>query len=322
MPVATRATPEASADLILGMATGYRASDIAPFVRSLHPSGYRGRCRIVVNPQDTDAQRLLAAHGVETVIVGAPYRWLWETARRARLGRGVTRALEFVALRALQPFGRSSSRPSAMRLYRRLAPVHPTALRYFIYLEQLLEAQQAGVRRVLLADTRDLIFQRDPFDGAPNRGLVGFLEERSESIGSSDVNATWMRACYGEAELAALADRPIFCSGTILGERDAMVSYLRVLTSEIAAVAGRRFVSPSGFDQACHNHLLHHEAVPFTALENGASPVMHLSLRPAERLRFSATGELLNDDGGVVAMVHQWDRHPDRFRAIIERLLV
>jgi hypothetical protein len=311
-----------SHNLILGIATGYTARDIEPFVVSLRRSGFRGRCRIFVSPADADAHALLAKHGIEVGVVASMYARLWQMSRRLHLGHRATRGLESALLRALEPLSRSTA-AGARRLYRELAPIHATGFRYLLYLEHLRDPGFLGVDRVFLADTRDLIFQRDPFDTVqPDHRITMFLEERSMTIGACLANSNWVRQCYGEPGLAAIADRPIFCSGTMLGDRDAMVTYLDALIREIAHAAGRRFVSPSGFDQACHNHLLYGTPpVPFVASENGAGVVMQLAHRPADRLAFSPDGELLNDDGAVVPVVHQWDRHAEAFRPMLDRLV-
>ncbi len=311
-----------SHNLILGIATGYTARSIEPFVVSLRRSGFRGRCRIFVSPSDADARALLEKHGIEVGLATSTYARLWRVSRQLHLGHRATRGLESALLRALEPLSRSTAAP-ARRLYRGLAPIHATGFRYLLYLEHLLDPGFPRVDRVFLADTRDVIFQRDPFDTTPSgHGITMFLEERSMTIGACLANSGWVRQCYGESGLAAIADRPIFCSGAMLGDRDVMVTYLDALIGEIAHAAGRRFVSPSGFDQACHNHLLHRAPpVPFVASENGAAAVVQLAHRPADRLEFSPDGELLNDDGAVVAVVHQWDRHADAFRPMLDRLL-
>lgn len=308
-------------NLILGMAAGYSQRDLEPFVISLGRSGYRGRCRIFVNHADAEAQAFLFQHGIEVGLAPSSYDRLWQTARRLGLGHRVTRALESTLLRALEPLSRSAS-ARVRRSYRALAPIHATGLRYLLYLEYLSDPVSPPVDRVFLADTRDLIFQSDPFAAArTSQGLTMFLEERSMTIGACLANARWMSACYGAAGLAAIADRPIFCSGTMLGDRDAIVRYLRVLIREITHVAGRRFVEASGFDQACHNHLLYGALkIPFVSADNGTSVVMQLAHRASGDIRFSADGQVLNDDGSVVPVVHQWDRHGARFQTMLDRL--
>jgi hypothetical protein len=304
------------------MAAGYGRRELEPFVVSLRRSRFRGRCRIFVSPADAEAQALLTTHGIEVDLVTSMYDRLWLVSRRLHLGHRATRVLESTLLRALEPIGRSTA-TRARRFYRELAPIHATGFRYLLYLEHLLDPGFPRVDRVFLADTRDLIFQRDPFDTTQSSsGITMFLEEHSVTIGACLANSGWMRQCYGDAGLAAIADRPIFCSGTMLGDRDAMVIYPEALIREIVHVAGRRFVAPCGFDQACHNHLLHGlSPVPFVASENGAAAVMQLAHRRRDRLMFSSDGELLNDNGSVVPVVHQWDRHADAFQPMLDRLL-
>jgi hypothetical protein len=238
-------------------------------------------------------------------------------ARFLRLPHQVTRLLEFLALRALQPL---ATREGTRDLYARLAPLDRTALRFLLYRSFLAGPKGAGVRQIYLLDVRDLFFQRNPFDfPVPEQGLVCFLEESGMTIGACNINSIWVQSCYGASGLAAIADRGILCSGATYGERGAIELYLDAMIREIAKVAGRRFVPHQGLDQGCHNHLLYRAPpAPFIALENGVGPVIHLVHRRTGRLVFSPDNLLLNDAGQVIPIVHQWDRHVPAFRATID----
>jgi hypothetical protein len=311
--------PENPEQLILGIAGGLEVPALEPFVLSLRRSGYRGRTRLFVERKDRKAREFLVRHGIEVEEFAAAREPVLAFAGALHLPHWAARLLELGCLRALQPLaGRSWGRA----LYARLAPLDVTALRYVLYRLCLAGPAGAGVRQVFLVDTRDVIFQSAPFDfAAPAEGLVCFFEDASMPIGRCAVNSTWVQACYGRAELAALRQRGIFCSGATFGERAAVERYLDAMITEIARVAGWRFVSPRGFDQACHNHLLHlSPPAPFAGRENGAGPVINLSHRPAQRLAFSPEGLLLDDAGRVVPVVHQWDRHAASFQEALARL--
>lgn len=307
--------------LILGIAHGLDARTLEPFVHSLTQSGYDGRVRILLGRGDDTTRAFLESRGVEVEVFPAIHERLRSAAAAVRLPRVAIRALEYASLRVLAPLAGSSATPRSMSLYTRVAPLDATAIRYPLYRACLAGPAGHGVRRALLVDTRDVIFQGDPFAGAPADGIAGFHEESSWPIGRCDVNATWLRACYGPRVLKALADRPIFCSGTVLGERGALLRYLDAMTREIARVAGRRFVSPRGFDQACHNFLLHGTLpAPLTAYPNGHGAVMHLGHRATTDITFDPHGRVLGDDGRVVPIVHQWDRHAAIFGPVLDRL--
>jgi hypothetical protein len=50
--------------------------------------------------------------------------------------------------------------------------------------------------------------------------------------------------------------------------------------------------------------------------ENLAGPVVHLGGLKREEVLLNATGKLVNQDGTVINVVHQYDRHKD-----VEQLL-
>ena len=75
-------------------------------------------------------------------------------------------------------------------------------LRYWAALRYLeaARARHAG-RRVLLADCRDVIFQRDPFTIAhePARPLVVFMEDFLRDFNNSGINLGHVLPCFGKA---------------------------------------------------------------------------------------------------------------------------
>ena len=307
--------------LILGIAQGYEARMLEPFVLSLQRSGYRGRCRIFVEAADVEAQAYLTAHGIEVESFNSIYARLQEASQTLRIPHAMRRFLEYLALRALAPLATHGG-ARARVAYTKIAPLHPAPLRFLFYHACLTGPVGAGVRRVLLMDTRDTIFQRDPFDyPVPDGGLVVSFEEAPWSIGRCDFNREWIRGVYGDKEVRTLAARGVYNSGAILGDAAALIVYIRVMIGEIARAAGRRFVPGQGLDQAVHNHLLHlAPPVPFTSLANGTAPVVHLSRREEEQLVFSPDGFLLNNDGEIVHIVHQWVRYPDAFASAVAKL--
>jgi hypothetical protein len=307
--------------LILGAAQGYDARALEPFAVSLGRSGYQGRCRIFVESHDRAAQAFLAAHKIEVETFDSAHARLFAAARVLRAPHALARLVQFLALRALQPLAtRGGAR--ALRLYGRTAPLGPAAIRYLFYHGCLTSPDAAGVRRVLLADTSDVIFQRDPFSTpVPSDGLLASFEEAPWSIGTCSVNSVWVRGCYGNTGLRRLADRGIYNCGLTLGGVDAMIRYLRALIREMARSAGWRHVPQQGVDQACQNYLFHLDPpAPLTSCANGVAPFVHLYYRKPGRLAFSLDGELLNDNGDVVNVVHQWVAHPEVFAPMIAKL--
>ena len=199
--------------------------------------------------------------------------------------------------------------------------------RYLIYRHYLasLPAVRAPSQRVwvLISDTRDVVFQLDPFhaivksDSLAARGmpppldrnpLMVAIESDTQRIGTCRYNRYMISFCYGAEELERLSHRVISCSGTTLGTLRSMSTYLDRMAAEIVD-RNKQHCN----DQGLHNYLLHHDlerhltVVP-RHVEN--STLCTVGYVPAEQLRMDEGGRLLNAAGRVCAIVHQFDRFP------------
>ena len=208
----------------------------------------------------------------------------------------------------------------------------------------------------MVIDTRDVFFQSDPFAslGDPSNAThdLMFVEEvashtstmpgsphRATDLGRSARFRSHTEPCYGAAAVGAseLADRPMLCSGTVIGTRGGMHRFLTVLVDEFRKNngAGRpECRSPSTTDQWTMNHLYYRgrfgSARTTRTLPWGTGPVLTVgtpcvdsAIRGAPRERTgrmdmmvfdNGTGLILNPheaEGSacrVAPVVHQYDR--------------
>ncbi len=292
--------------LVLGAYTGLPARLIEPFARSLRAGGFRGRFVVFAGRCDDEEKNRLRELADVVVDVDAEYprpaaamlrllRWLRST-------RGLRRI--YPAAFSLLTGGSSERR---RRLEFHLEGLQ--SLRYSHY-ERYLAALDADPDSVLLTDLRDVAFQRDPF-AEPVAGLELYLEDDSVRIGRDSFNTRWIRSLYGGDELERLRDKPVSCSGTVVGDGAAIRAYLQAMTAEIA---GRR--RPLGsHDQGIHNYLLHRGRLsPATVIANGTGRV--LTLGKMRSYETAPDGAVLNSDGTVPAILHQWDRHTELARHV------
>lgn len=292
--------------MILGAHTGIPPRLIEPFARSLRACGFEGAFVVFTGlsgEREKDELRKLADVVVD---VDPDYRRLPAAVQRSLYFLRSTRGLR----RAYPPLfsmlaGRSLDRRRSLEFH--LEGLQ--SLRYSHY-RRYLAGLETLPDAVLLTDLRDVAFQRDPFED-PVTGLELYLEDDSVRIGSESFNARWIRNLYGAAELERLGDHPASCSGTIVGTGAAVLAYLDAMTGEIA-----RHRRPLGsHDQAIHNALLHdgHLGV-VTVVRNGEGRV--LTLGKMSSYETAPDGPVLNADGSVPAVLHQWDRHA----ALVERV--
>jgi hypothetical protein len=197
----------------------------------------------------------------------------------------------------------------------RLAHLPYNALRYFLYLDFLREAD-ASVGRVLLSDVRDVVFQRDPFAFPWPAGLNCALEDQRMTLGACPHNSHWIRTHLGGDALDAVREAPISCSGTTVGDREAVVRYLEILTARLLPFNGGKRMA--GYDQGVHNVLIRTGALGAPALHGNDGPILTLGYTRGEPAT-DDDGRVLNQSGEPAFIVHQYDRKPGLFRLIREQ---
>lgn len=82
--------------------------------------------------------------------------------------------------------------------------------------------------------------QADPFESiSPLSGkdesvvVHAFEEDQSMTIGKCGVNSNWIRGCFGSAELGKVANRPISCSGFLVGRREGVIAYVNEMARSV-----------------------------------------------------------------------------------------
>jgi hypothetical protein len=293
-----------SRSVILGAHTGLPARSLEPFVRSLRATKFNGSLCIVAG--HCDAVQLEQLRGLADCVVdveddySSELRFMRRFLGYLRRQRGLRRTYP----PAFEAVARASTERAALRRWSCLE-YHLEglqALRYLHY-HRFLVAHAPDADVVMLSDLRDVVFQRDPFT-EPVDGLELYLEDASVRLGEDAFNTRWIRDLFGSAELEAMRGRPVSCSGTVVGTRQAILAYLAEM---VAGIVWRR--RPMGaHDQAVHNRLIERGLLPdATLVRNGYGRV--LTLGAVETFELSPDGAVMNSDGSVPAVLHQWDRH-------------
>ena len=189
----------------------------------------------------------------------------------------------------------------------------PEINRYFAALDFLRKNQDC--RSVFLTDSRDVIFQSSPF--VLDDGL--YLYTEPVKIRECVYNGNWIRHYYGDAAYEQIADNPVLCSGTTLGSYRRMVEYLEIMCAEIREKLSQNFAYLVGADQGIHFYKFYSGGIPGAVVrEHGKSEVQ--TLHYEKRFLFSKECFLLNYDGSVVPVVHQYDRH-SQFSPVFDKMV-
>lgn len=300
-------------NLVMGAAIGYSYEQIEPFLRSLQNGGYQGDVALIVDP--VVAKRhgsALLLSGVKLIPASQwiPYRF-GLLKNREFLLRGWHR-LQSILWLAMKLLG-SCSRAQASKIHlqaclaRHIFP--PSEARYLHY---YLFLRSHPYSRVLITDVRDVLFQRDPFGQLPESGLAVSMEDPQLSIAEEPHNTNWVRLAYGQEMLNKIGRNQISCSGVTYGDGVAMEKYLQLMSQEILRLSRVAVnIGIGGTDQGIHNVLLWTGKLgDCVFLESLESAVATLNGVDSSQLHLNVEGRLLNRDGGIVSVVHQYDRVP------------
>jgi len=182
---------------------------------------------------------------------------------------------------------------------------HVALARYF-WAKSFLDELDTKPDMVLLADSRDVFFQGDPFEDDQEFIVCG---EESIVIGKCPINSHWIEYTYEEKVLEELEKKPVLCSGVTLGRFDDVIAYTRIMVSEMEKKT-HKLIGRNGLDQAIHNKILYvDKPIPYQKSRNGDELIATLGYSDLGEFLFGETRGLLTKEGRLVKIVHQYDRH-------------
>lgn len=295
---------------ILGAAYRYTIEQLEPFLRSCADSLPDEDVYLFTERTD-EPSRALAARYCPNVSLIEPD----DMAIRRRFER-IPRGRRILGAASLR-FGRS--RPGRAGLHWRTLPFSPAVARYLWYLDWYSNQPTGKYTHLLIADTRDVFFQRNPF--LDERDLPLFTSEESIRMDTTPVNTNWYRTAYGDAAFDRIRDHPVLCSGVTGGQFGPMGNYLEGMSAEILE-AGNKILLAHGYDQALHNHLLRTTPLGETVslLKSPHALLVSMENTGVSQVAIGDDGTLCTLDGEAIAIVHQYDRHFE-LRAAVEKRL-
>ena len=168
--------------------------------------------------------------------------------------------------------------------------------------KEFLENNYLDVERILIADSRDCIFQDDPFKHTQTTSLELFYEP--ELYKNCECNSWWISSIYGHTELNLLADKYIICAGTTMGTRKGIIDYSIKVTKEIERM--KSISTGVVVDQPIVGYSYHTNTFDDVKVyQSGEGPIA--TMQHHKKIVFDSQNNLLNDDGSVISVVHQWD---------------
>jgi hypothetical protein len=189
--------------------------------------------------------------------------------------------------------------------------------RFFLALE-VVQNHRTALTHVLLADSRDVIFQRDPFEQI-GPTLVSGLEEKI--IGDCPRNSDWIMQVYGAEVHRRLSKRTVVCAGISLGPVKEVEQYLVLMCGEIWRCLPK-VAAIEQYDQAIHNYLIYNGGVNLELTDNRAGIIATLHYESSSNIQIDDVMGVAKVQGTAPAIIHQYDRHDNLLRFVKERFQV
>lgn len=167
-----------------------------------------------------------------------------------------------------------------------------------------IEAHGDEYEQVFITDTRDVIFQSDVFEAFKgNVNWLGYSTEFLKIGQETRYNYRWIEMYFGKAAAENLADKRIICAGSaaIGSTREIKIFIEKLLTTNPKT-------DRLGSDQATMNYIIHNKLLPIEHLiesDVDTGEIFTAGQIPNPQTR---DDKILRGDGGVPAVVHQYDR--------------
>lgn len=162
---------------------------------------------------------------------------------------------------------------------------------------------------VFIADVRDVIFQKDIFQFYDNtKSFIGFTFE--DITLRNQVNKNWVKYfCKNNKEYNTIADERVICGGTIIASVDKFIEFIDILWEAIANLT-------NFFDQGAINYLIHYKKILNDSIifSDNNGPIMTICVTKRNKIILDNDDNVLNFQGKIAAIVHQYDRKPDIIR--------
>lgn len=177
-------------------------------------------------------------------------------------------------------------------------------IRWKMY-KRFLEKRGKNYRQVLLTDVADVVLQKDLFlQYVDKSNFIGVAVERS-SIANDIFTSRWVADRFGLEIYERYKDLPVICCGTTWGTIPEIMRFCDKMSELILSF--RRFW---GSEQACANYIVYENLMPDVEFIRSQAAIDDVSTVGVLKTVFADDNFILNDNGSIPAVVHQYNRHP------------
>lgn len=166
---------------------------------------------------------------------------------------------------------------------------------------------------VIISDVRDVVVQSNPFDHLSGSKL-DLAAENKTIVECPSWNSKWIREMYGEEVFQRIKNKTIVNGGVFGGKTQAILDLFEMLYKEYQRF-GDLFTDQGSLNYFYSTGILD----DVTAHKTGSNlfATIGFSLGPCS---VNDEGILVCEDGVVPAMIHQYDRHSDTMKKLIDKV--
>jgi hypothetical protein len=177
----------------------------------------------------------------------------------------------------------------------------------FILFLHFLKENGHNYQKVMLTDIRDVIFQKPSFDDISNK-IYFFLEDGSQTFKNSELNYNWLSEAAGTEFADSILNEIVSCAGVVIGRTNLVIAYLEYMKAKLSF----RNKIKWGLDQGIHNSYAYQDKPDQVELISNNQPLV-LTLGACTIYNLTKNGVLINPDGRIYPIVHQYDRIGELF---------
>lgn len=174
-------------------------------------------------------------------------------------------------------------------------------------------------------DFRDVFFQDDPFKSIPAAyDLILSEEFHTVSISKCPYNSKWIQSCWGNSVLSEIGFNIPICSGTILGNSKGFQTLKESMLTEMQTTS--KTTGCEARDQGHLNYLYYTQKIKVNILvqprgKGIVNTIGYITPKNTISQYLNVNGNVVNDNGIISPVVHQYDRFPEVVSALKALLL-
>ena len=194
-----------------------------------------------------------------------------------------------------------------------------TYYRWKIYNDFLI-SNKNKYNLVFSTDIRDVFFQKDVFQYYNDYSSFLGIALEAENLSQSR-NKQWLISAYGFDLYKKIKNQRIICLGTVWGTIDKLIEFSNIIWKQLDTEWS---IKHNVRDQAVANFLIYHDKMFQDYLirsDNKNGPVMTLALlrKKKDLIHFDIDDNIINGNGMVAAVIHQYDRIPQIVKKVMNK---